>query len=315
MVKINTYRISLTNRIGEKQILNHFNGEDDFLSVALNYCSYIFQNRRDYADNSGNLRTFTLGSIPTFVQGDRYIHGYFDSAYTGEIVDIKGRDNDLRYSVTPDELLSRKFFFLIHVPVNSKYAYLIVQRKANHGVKSILETSLSQYLRFLGLLDYKIQIEDAPSYYLLETMLEQGRLKEVKLIKNSLMSSFQEHFANAGVVNIGFTDEVLKFSNTAITIPFKAVLFNLYRQNYAEHQQIYLEEKYFDEVSFTMELNDLQKTFYVKNKSKIRSNIDITNLVVIEDGEPTTQSMIERSLDIIDRLRHRDDDREELDVA
>lgn len=315
MVKINTYRISLTNRIGERQILNHFNGEDDFLSVALNYCSYIFQNRRDYADNSGNLRTFTLGSRPTFLQNDRYIHGYFDSAYTGEVVDIKGRDNALHYSVTPDELLSRKFFFLIQVPSNSKYAYLIVQRKENHGVKSILETSLSQYLRFLGFSEYKINIEDAPSYYLLETMLELGRLKEIKLIKNTLMSSFQEQFESAGVINIGSIDEVLKFSNNAITHPFKAVLFNLYRQNYSENQQIYIEGKYFDEVSFTMKLNDLQKTFYIKNKSKIRSNIDITNLVVFEEGEPTTESMIERSLDIIDRLQHRNGDGGELEVA
>jgi len=311
-VKITTYRISLTNNNGEKQILNFFNGEDDFLNIAHNFCSYIFQNRRNYTDNTGNLRTFTLGYSPSLMSEQRCINGYFDSAYTGDVVDIKeSTSNDVLYHVTRDKLQSKKFFFFISVPKNSKYAYLVVQRKANHGVKSILETSFSHYLRFLGYDDYRVHIEDAPSYYLLETMLQHGRLKEVKLINKTLMSSFDEQFANEGVVNVGSFDKVLKFGNNARTQMFKTILFQLYRANYSEYQQVHIAHENFDEVSFTIELDDLSKTFYVKDKSKIRSNIDITNLVEIVDEEPTHDSMIQISLDIITRLIQRNENGEQ----
>lgn len=305
-VKLNTYRISLTNRAGEKQILDYFNGEDDFLIVVNNYCNHVLQNVRNYIDGSGNLRTFTLGDRPNLVEEERYINGYFDSAYTGEIVDIKERQtNDILYTVTPDKLQSKKFFFNVSVPINSKYAYLVVQRKANHGIKNILETSFSEYFRYLGYEGYKIQIEEAPSFYLLENMLENGRLKDIKLLDNSLLSSFQEQFNNVGAINNGSFEKILKFNRDSNTIMFKEVLFRLYRQNYHEEQQIELSGEFFDEVSFTIEFNNLSKTFYVKKKEKIRSNVDITDLVEIENGEPTRVSILNVSLNIIRRLLDR----------
>jgi hypothetical protein len=269
-VKINTFRISLSNNVGEKQILNFFNGEEDFLNIVNNFCDYIFQNIRSYTDSQGNLRTFTLKDRPNLMAAERSIYGYFDSAYTGDILDIKeGVTNDVLYHVTSDKLQSKKFFFFIYVPKNSKYAYLVVQRKANHGVKSILETSFSHYLRSLGYSEYKVHIEDAPSYYLLETMLQRGRLKEVKLTNNVLLSSFEEQFDNEGVVNSGHFDKVLKFNSDARTQPFKRTLFSLYRSNYLNNQRINVEGESFDEVSFTIEFDNLSKTFYVKDKSKI----------------------------------------------
>lgn len=315
-VKISTYRISLTNRVGEAQILNYFNGEDDFFNVVETYCNYIYQNRRDYIDGRGNLRTFSLRNLPNVIVDDRYIYGYFDSAFTGENLDIRERvTNEVLYNVQPQDLQSRNFFFMISIPANSRYAYLVVQRKANHGVKSILENSFSQYLRLLGFLDCKIHIEEAPNYYLLETMLDRGRLKEIKLIKNGLLSSFEEQFNNVGIVNDGSSEKVLKFDRDARSQAFKEVLFRLYRANYAVHEQINIVNEYFDEVSFTMELNDLSKTFYAKDKAKIRSNIDVTNLVMIENGEPSLVSMIEMSLDVIERLHRRNDEPDEEGVA
>ncbi|MBF00310.1 hypothetical protein [Flavobacterium coralii] len=308
MVKINTYRVSLDNRNGETQILNFFNGEDDFLNLANDFCSYILENIRDYVDGQGNYRTFTLNDRQYLDVDNRIISGYFDSAYTGEVVDIKEPiTNDLLYQVTRDKLQSKKFFFLIWVPENSHYAYLVVQRKSNHGVKSILQSSFSNYLNFLGYSDYKVHIDDAPSYYLLETMLTQGILKEIKLINKSLKTTFEEQFADEGIANVGSNEIVLKFSNNANTQAYKNVLFNLYRQNFAEHVPVVIDGRNFDEVSFTIEMNNLSKTFYVKDKSKIRSNIDISNLVQIEDGEPVHDSLLAVCMDVILRLSRRDD--------
>ena len=55
----------------------------------------------------------------------------------------------------------------------------------------------------------------------------------------------------------------------------------------------------YDEIAFVLGINGSSKTFYVKNQEKIRSNIDVSSLVDYEEGEPTFESLIKISLDII----------------
>ena len=52
-------------------------------------------------------------------------------------------------------------------------------------------------------------------------------------------------------------------------------------------------------ISFIINLNGSTKTFYIKNKDKIRSNINVSHLIEFEDGEPTIQSLVRISLEII----------------
>jgi hypothetical protein len=300
-VKLITYRISLTNKVNEKQTLSHFNGQEDLLNTINEFCNYIHKNIKSYTDNVGNRRTFTIDGLQKIEDSKRVIHGFFDSALTGDKMKIKDNDtNSLIYDVKNRDLQSRNFFFFIYVPKNSKYAFLVVQKKSNHGVKNVLENSFNDFLNLKGFIDFRAILEYAPDYNLLNRLIEFGELKEVKLITNKIFSSFDEQFENIeGVENSGTFEETFKFNKTSRSEKFKRQLFNLYKTTFKDYEQINVSNKFYDEVSFLITLNGLSKTFYVKNKAKIRSDADVTDHLDFIDGEPTKNSLLNVSWKLI----------------
>lgn len=139
-MKINftIYRFSLLNKAKEQQVLSFYNEEEDLLETMNDFCAYLHKNIKGYIDNQGKYRTFTLSNKQSKNIERRIISGYFDSAYTGERGKVKyGKSNKLKCDIQKKDLISKDFFYLIHVPEKSKYGFLIVQKKENHGVKSI----------------------------------------------------------------------------------------------------------------------------------------------------------------------------------
>lgn len=170
-------------------------------------------------------------------------------------------------------------------------------------MKNILENSFNDFLNMKGFLDYKISLEYASDYNLLNRLIELGELKEIKLITNNVLSSFQEQLEGVeGINNSGVFEQILKFNKTSRVENFKHPLLNLYRTNYKDYEQVQILNNLYDEVSFVIMLNGLSKTFYVKNKSKIRSDIDVTELIEFTDGEPTVDSLLKTSWNLIQSI-------------
>ncbi|MCR4032528.1 MULTISPECIES: hypothetical protein [Flavobacterium] len=309
-VKLITYRVSITNKVNEKQTLNYFNGQEDLLNTVNEFCSYIHENIRNYTDNIGNRRTFTLEGLQKVEDSSRIIHGKFDFAYTGDKLKIKeSNTNQLLYDVREKDLQSRSFFFFAHVPKNKKNAYLVIQKKANHGVKNVLEHSFNEFLRMKGFSDYRVTLESAPDFNMINRMMEYGDLKEIKLIKNCISSTFNEQFQNNETIpNNGISEIVTKFNKNSRTENYKSDLLRLYRTDFLDYQQVDICGNLFDEVSFVVSLNGLSKTFYVKDKTKIRSDIDVTDHLMFENGEPTVESLIDVSIKLIKNLNGSSDD-------
>lgn len=129
-INLSVYRFSLLNKVKEQQVLSFFNEEEDLLDTMDDFCGYIHKNIRDYIDNQGKYRTFTLSNLQKKDSENRIISGHFDSAYTGEKGKVKDRKtNSLKFDINEKDLFSKEFFYLIHVPKNSKFGFLIVQKK------------------------------------------------------------------------------------------------------------------------------------------------------------------------------------------
>lgn len=288
-MKINftIYRFSLLNKAKEQQVLSFYNEEDDLLETMNDFCAYLHKNIKGYIDNQGKYRTFTLSNKQSKNTERRIISGYFDSAYTGERGKVKyGKSNKLKCDIQKKDLISKDFFYLIHVPEKSKYGFLIVQKKENHGVKSIFENEFNSFMRMKGVSNYLLELRQAPPRYFLKNFLLNGKLKEYKLISNN---------------ELGREENIFKLNkNEIVKTKIKEILINLFNSNLSIDDKIAFSYKgEYDEISFVLELNGSTKTFYIKNKEKIRSNIDVTDLVEFEMGEPTIQSLIEISLGII----------------
>jgi hypothetical protein len=278
----------LLNKAKEQQVLSFYNEEEDLLDTMNEFCGFIHKNIRDYIDNQGKYRTFTLSNLQRYDLEKRTVSGHFDSAYTGEKGKVKDRKtNKLKYNINEKDLYSKDFFYLIHVPKNSKFGFLIVQKKENHGVKSIFENAFNNFMRMKGVSNYVLQIRQAPPRYFIQKYIEFGKLKEFRLIENNL--------------HLGTEERIFKLNKSLSEEQnFKKTLIDLYKTMLDSDEKIsFMDKGDYDEIAFVLGVDGSSKTFYVKNHEKIRSNIDVSNLVEYEEGEPTFESLIKVSLEII----------------
>lgn len=297
MVNLNIYRFKLLNKAKEQQVLSFYNEEEDLLDTMNNFCDYIHKNIRDYIDTQGKYRTFTLSNRQKKDSEKRIISGYFDSSYTGEKGKIKDRKtNQLKFNIKEKDLFSKEFFYLIHVPKNSKFGFLIVEKKENHGVKSIFEYAFNNFMRSKGVSNYSLELRQAPPRYFIKNYLEFGKLKEFRLIENGLNSEL-----NSIDPKLGKEERVFKLNNNLTEgLNIKNVLVKLFNNFPFSNEKIpFLNKGKFDEITFVLGVNGSSKTFYIRNQEKIRSNVDVSNLIEYYDGEPTIESLIKVSLEII----------------
>ncbi len=287
-INLSVYRFLLLNKAKEQQVLSFYNENEDLLETMNDFCGFIHKNIRDYVDNQGKYRTFTLSNVQKKDAENRIVSGHFDSAYTGEKGKVKDRKtNRLKCDITEKDLFSKDFFYLIHVPKNSKFGFLIVQKKENHGVKSIFENAFNNFMRMKGVANYILEIRQAPPRYFIQKYLEFGKLKEFRLIENDLA--------------LGREERIFKLDkNISGGQNLKKILIDLFMTMSESDDKItFLNKGAYDEIAFVLGINGSSKTFYVKNQEKIRSNIDVSSLVDYEEGEPTFESLIRISLDII----------------
>ncbi len=288
MINLNIYRFELLNKAKEQQVLSFYNEEEDLLETMNDFCSYIHENIRKYVDNQGKYRTFTLDKAQKKEPEERIISGYFDSAYTGEKGKVRdGSTNRLKFDIFKKDLVSKDFFYLIHVPKGAKLGFLIIEKKENHGVKQIFENAFNKFMQLKGVSNYHLHLKQAPPRYFIKNILEFGKLKEFRLIENNL--------------ELGTEERIFKIDkNLSDGKELKNVLVNLFNTMSQPNDKIsFLNKGEYDEIAFVLVVNGTSKTFYIKNQEKIRSNIDVSTLVEYDNGEPTIESLRKISLEII----------------
>jgi hypothetical protein len=297
MIILNIYRFQLLNKANEQQVLSFYNEEEDLLDTMNDYCSYIHKNTKNYIDAQGKYRTFTLEKVQNLDSDKRIITGYVESAYTGEKAKvIDSTTKSLKCDIYKRDLLSKAFFYLIYIPKNSKSGFLIVEKKENHGVKQVFENTFNEFMRIKGVSNYILKLNQAPARYLIQNFLQHGKLKEFRLIDVSYTNELEKMS-----FDLGKEERVFKQNrNSKVVEELKELLVELFNSVPSIGEKItFLSEGDFDEVSFVLEYGKVSKTFYVKRQEKIRSNIDVTKLIKFEEGEPTLESLIKISLELI----------------
>lgn len=295
MVNLSIYRFTLVNNVKEQQVLSFYNEEEDLLETMNDFCSHIHRNVKSYTDAQGKYRTFSLSNNQLKDVEKRIITGYFDSGYTGEYGQIKdGKTSYLKYDILKGDLFSKDFFYLIHVPKNSKYGFFIFQKKENHGVKMIFENAFNSFMRLKGVSNYFLQLKQAPARYLINNFLKFGKLKEFRLIDGTIRSAIETLD-----VNLGREERVIKLNNSTNNQNVKNVLVELFDNFSSEDKIPFMNQGVYDEITFVIRHNGVSKTFFIKDKEKIRTSFNVTSMVEFEDGEATFESLIRISLELI----------------
>jgi hypothetical protein len=299
------YRVALINKAKEEQVLSRFNGENDLLEVFNQYYYHLKKNKADYIDGLGNKRVFSISSEIDFIRTERVLNTHFDSAYTGDEPEIRnGITNSLIHKVSNTELITRKLFSLLHIPKNSKYGYVVFENKSKHGVKIIFERRLKLFLKESGYEDYQILMTPGLNFNYLSNMIEVGKLKKVRLIKHRLAQDVQLSLWND--VNLNSDDQDIrewKFKSKTENCLFKNELHKLFFSKIKFYEKVIFMNQYeVDEISFEINDNHSSKTFYLKNKNKMRANIDVSNRLEYLDSEPTYSSMKKVATELIQEI-------------
>lgn len=295
------YRVALLNKANEEQMLSLFNGETDFLKICNQYYNSLQKQKFGYYDNQGKKRAFSITSDIEFQEKNRIVVSYLDSAYSGESLEIRSPLNNLNYLVKEEELQSRRLFSYIHIPKSSKFGYIVFESKANHGVKVIFERQLQKFLNESGFQGFRIQITPGLNFNYLSNMIDKGMLKKVRLINYKYTEGSQYSLWNIKSGN-QHTEEWKSTSKTDNDVT-KHELGRLFFSNVSKNEKISFFNQYLvDEIAFEICHNGSSKTFYIKDKSKMRSNIDVSRRLEFEGGLPKYSSMKKVALDLIHEI-------------
>ncbi|WP_034060921.1 hypothetical protein [Lacinutrix jangbogonensis] len=302
MYNFTIYKVAILNKAKEEQMLNLFNGENDLLEICNQYYNSLRENNEEYIDNQGNKRVFSISSKIDFLRTERTLITHFDSAYTGDEPEIRNGDtNALIHKVSNTELITRKLFSLCYIPKNSKYGFVVFENKVKHGVKVLFERQLQTFLKTSGYEDYRVLLSPALNYNYLSNMIEIGKLKKVRLIKYHLLHDVQMSLWDN--INLFSDDQDVrewKFKNKTNNDLFKKELKNLFFLKVKRNEKILFMNKFEgDEISFEINNNGSSKTFYIKDRASMRSNIDVSKRLDFIDGEPTYLSMKITALNLI----------------
>lgn len=305
MRSFSIYRLAILNKPKEEQVLSYFNGTSDLFEVTVSFYKSLSEEKRDYYDTKGNKRTFSISTDFNVFDEERYVLSNLDSAYTGEDFEIRdGFSNSLSYSVSKNDLQNRKLFSLIYIPKKRKYGYVVFENKSNHGVKSIFENQFNKFLKEEGFLESKLELTSGLNFKYLSNMIEKGTLKKVRLINYTFSQSIQLSLWNKlNIRPIGEEVRELKFKNKIKNETFKLELYKLFFSKDKIEDKIDFRGQYdVDEISFEMNYNSSTKTFYVRDKSKMRPNIDVQKLLDFIDDDPTYESMKRVAFELIDQI-------------
>ena len=295
------FRVALLNKANEEQILSSFNGETDFLKICNQYYNALQKQKIDYYDNKGNKRAFSITSDIEFNENNRNVISFLDSAYSGESLEIRSKSNNLNYIVNKEELQSRRVFSCVHIPKGSKFGYIVFENKSNHGVKVIFERQLQNFLNESGFQDFRIELTAGLNFNYLSNMIDKGKLKKVRLINYGLLQDVQLNlFDNLDLYSDDQDVRELKFKAKTENKVIKSELARLFFSDLNKKEKISFFNQYLvDEIAFEICHDGSSKTLYIKDHSKMRSNIDVSKRLEFEGGLPTYSSMKRAALDLI----------------
>lgn len=291
-------KLQILNNNQDLQLLDRFNGSDDFLMVMERYLMDIFQHIRRNTDHLGNEKITSLASPPIINNEYRILHGFFSSGISGE-EDLKIKSNstnEITYSVLEDENISRNLFYMVSVPRDKNYGAILVEKKGVHSIIKEIDYSLNQFFKSLGYLDYYIKVTQMPLNSYINDFIEDGVLSEINLIKNSIPMDITNPNDEERIFNGCKDIRSIKLTDSGEAI--KQDLKRLYNQNFDENILVPFGETNYDEISFLIRYKGQRKTFYVKDKSKIRSDMKV--ILSIDGANSIEQSYFDTYYEIID---------------
>lgn len=303
-ILLSTYTIRLTNSEKENQVLQRYNGEDDFLDFIKQFTDFIFTNTNQLTDRTGTVKIhLTLDEQSKILSTERCVYGLISSGIGGDkfkLVDLTNETPTI--TAGKNHVSFRDVFFYFYIPKNKDIGYLILQRKTNFGIKDRLKEAINSYMRSLGITNYYITFNNLIHEKVFKKMMAEGNLKKVDLIKNKIPFSMEEY------VNNGVNPAEIK-GKQRISFSSYGTLPNQWKEDILGFLKIPVNKdatlelsglNEYEDIEFELELYGKRKTYYVKKQYKTQPDVDVSSSIIFDiNGDPMIDSLVSTAKEMI----------------
>ena len=284
-----------------------FNGlRDDPLDLFVDYLEAL---REERTVDDVNQRLLKVTRIePKMSQ--RMASGIVQNGQFGYRADLYDVDEDaVSYTRTPTEAEMMPFYFLAFFPPRRSVGVLILQRRAQFGIRTTFLQDFAKYIRG-QLPNTLVEFNPLVTQGLLNQYMRGGRLTKVTFVRFDVPSDITDvvagdgHTERAGRAEFTISagrDRALNLLDPVLDValgrrPVKQMV---------ELQDIVPGMDFeYDTVKVELELGGSRRTIYLSNIMKLRAYYDISEDVQVNrDGHPVFSSIEAIALDLMDDLR------------
>ena len=192
---LSSYTVRLRDRLSDDYLqLDNFEGSQDLLHVFDQY----LQTRTDaYSVNRANQKLLRVLSKENQNRSVKGIVETGEYGYEAELYDVQSRSVSYRRTASDAEMMP--FYILANLPAHRDEGVLILQRRAQYGIRTIL---LNDFIEYFKLLHPAIQVEINPlvPQQLIDQYLENGRITKVRFVRFSIPTDVTDAYDGLGHV-------------------------------------------------------------------------------------------------------------------
>lgn len=319
---LSIYRISINRRNSpsEKETLCDFDNGKDLIQIldgmfhSWERQTYKSQPSYDGDDEKRICRIYKCpGGNFEYHNVGRYISGIIESGEYGTEEPIIDSDTgDLKYLKGKDDAPMIPFYFLINIPANSKFGYLILERISNNGIFTLLSQAIQHFTGNIVSGGFVIRIEP----FLVQEVFDQNMtyISDAKKIilrnvdySKTILDKITQNLSAGGPAN---TDIVIKSGSQGyFNIGWLGDYIKKARKN---KRNLYTFQNIeCADVAFELKIGDKTRTVSVARLNGLGTNIEITHdLEFGKNGYPTFESLEHQAHILMSYIRDENPEKE-----
>ena len=295
---LSSYTVRLRDKQSDTYLpLGNFGYSSDLLEL-LN--DYLETRKSNYALNDSNQK---LLRVATSSLRQRTIRGIIETGEYGYEAELYNVQTDATsYRRVSDDAEMMPFYFLANLPSSKDEGLLILQRRAQYGIRTVLLEDFRKYLKETGF-KFKVEVNPLVPQVLVDQYLQNGRLRKVRFIRFEIPPDVADAFEGGGhLEETGYMELVVRAGRNR-RLPVVDHIRNALNSGKNVNEMIELQHYDYDTIKVELDVGGSRKTIDLSDTMKLRAYYDISSEVEIgSDGHPVFASIDSIALDLMDRL-------------
>ena len=271
---------------GHKLSLGDFSSECDLITIFNQYLQERTVGHSKDDESQKLLRVLRFTSEPFSVNGIVETGEY---GYTADLFNVD--TETVSYQRVGSDAEMMPFYFLAHLPSHLDEGVILLQRRSNHGIRTVL---LKDFAKYVEKSNQRVRVVANPLLppQFVNEYLQNGRLTKIRFIQYSLPSDLADAYDAGGHVETEGTAEMVFLSKRGQGLPLMNRIRAVLDGKRQIKEMVELPDYDYDNVKVEIDVRGSKKTLDLSDVMKMRAYVDITSDVRIgDDGHPEFASI------------------------